>query len=311
MLSLCIQPDEGVHVKFEAKVPDSMQDTRPVDMEFHYKDQFGAQSIPDAYERLLLDVLTGDPSLFPRSDGIDLAWRLIDPILQGWDSPQAPPLYQYDPGSWVPWKSTRSCSAMAAFGASGVPAARKKVSVIERFPSRLMLARAAAEQFIRLADEAITLQGRFTVALSGGATPKTFYQQLAPLEMVSRVNWRHVHVFWGDERCVPPASPESNYRLAYEALLLHTPIPPENIYRMHGELAPESAAQEYEERLITFFQLEPLEIPRFDLILLGLGTNGHTASLFPYTSALHEQARLVVAPDIEELHSGASPSPHR
>lgn len=102
LLSLCIQPDEGVHVKFEAKVPDSMQDTRPVDMEFHYSDQFGAQSIPDAYERLLLDVLTGDASLFPRSDGIELAWGLIDPILQGWDSPQAPPLYQYDPGSWGP-----------------------------------------------------------------------------------------------------------------------------------------------------------------------------------------------------------------
>jgi glucose-6-phosphate 1-dehydrogenase len=102
LLSLCIQPDEGVHLKFEAKVPDSMQDTRAVDMEFHYGEQFPMTSLPDAYERLLLDVIHGDASLFARNDAIELAWRLIDPILQGWQSPQAPPLYAYEPESWGP-----------------------------------------------------------------------------------------------------------------------------------------------------------------------------------------------------------------
>lgn len=102
MLSLCIQPDEGIHIKFEVKVPDSMQETRPVDMEFHYHSRFDTGAIPDAYERLLLDVIAGDASLFPRSDGIDAAWRLIDPIIAGWETPEAPPLCTYEPGSWGP-----------------------------------------------------------------------------------------------------------------------------------------------------------------------------------------------------------------
>ncbi|HEY3377298.1 MAG TPA: glucose-6-phosphate dehydrogenase [Armatimonadota bacterium] len=102
LLSLCIQPDEGIHIKFEAKVPDSTQETRPVDMEFHYSDQFAMQGMPDAYERLLLDVLNGDASLFPRNDAIEVAWRVMDPVLQGWASPEAPPLRTYEPGSWGP-----------------------------------------------------------------------------------------------------------------------------------------------------------------------------------------------------------------
>lgn len=101
LLSFCIQPDEGIHIKFETKVPDSVQETRPVDMDFHYRDQFSG-SIPDAYERLLIDVLNGDASLFPRSDAIEKSWQLIDPIIQGWKTPEAPPLYTYDPGSWGP-----------------------------------------------------------------------------------------------------------------------------------------------------------------------------------------------------------------
>lgn len=102
LLSLCIQPDESIHLKFETKVPDSMQDTRPVDMEFHYRNQFAGQSMPDAYERLLLDVIHGDASLFPRNDAIEQAWRLIDPIIRGWQTPEAPPLHIYDRGSWGP-----------------------------------------------------------------------------------------------------------------------------------------------------------------------------------------------------------------
>jgi glucose-6-phosphate 1-dehydrogenase len=101
-LSLCIQPDEGIHLKFETKVPDSVQETRSVDMEFHYSSVFDTRRLPDAYERLLLDTLQGDAALFARSDGIEMGWRLIDPIVQGWQSSDAPPLVSYPVGSWGP-----------------------------------------------------------------------------------------------------------------------------------------------------------------------------------------------------------------
>jgi glucose-6-phosphate 1-dehydrogenase len=101
-LSICIQPDEGIHLKFEAKVPDSAQEARSVDMEFHYRSSFGELAIPDAYERLLLDALHGDASLFTRSDEIEAAWRIMDPVLQGWETDSAPPMARYTPGSWGP-----------------------------------------------------------------------------------------------------------------------------------------------------------------------------------------------------------------
>jgi glucose-6-phosphate 1-dehydrogenase len=101
-LSICIQPDEGIHFSFQAKVPDTTADMRNVDMSFHYADSFGAASIPDAYERLLLDVLKGDASLFTRGDSIELAWALVDQIFDGWASDKAPPLSIYKPGTWGP-----------------------------------------------------------------------------------------------------------------------------------------------------------------------------------------------------------------
>jgi glucose-6-phosphate 1-dehydrogenase len=99
MLSICIQPDEGIHLRFEAKVPDSAQDTRSVDMDFHFRNSFGEEALPDAYERLLLDALNGDASLFTRADEIEHAWHIVDPILRGWDSPHAPPLHFYESGT--------------------------------------------------------------------------------------------------------------------------------------------------------------------------------------------------------------------
>jgi len=102
ILGMCIQPDEGIHLKFEAKVPDTAADTRSVDMEFHYRDSFGETMIPEAYERLCLDALQGDATLFTRADAAELSWAYIDPIIAAWNSPQAPPLLSYEPGSWGP-----------------------------------------------------------------------------------------------------------------------------------------------------------------------------------------------------------------
>jgi 6-phosphogluconolactonase len=169
------------------------------------------------------------------------------------------------------------------------------------YPTPPGVARSVAEEFVSLSQEAILQRGRFAVALAGGSTPRAIYELLASTEFKGAVDWARVFVFFGDERCVPPDDNESNYRMAREALLDHVPIPPSNIFRMKGELAPADAATEYEKELRKFFP--SLEWPRFDLILLGMGDDGHTASLFPGTDALNETERWVVSNHVEKLHT--------
>jgi len=160
------------------------------------------------------------------------------------------------------------------------------------------LFQAAAAEFIALASAAIRDHGKFTVALSGGSTPKSLYSVLAR----SALPWDKIFFFWSDERHVPPDHPDSNYRMAKEALLSKVPVPPENIFRVRAEEKDANVvAQDYEEALRSFFRLRPGEFPRFDLILLGLGPDGHTASLFPNTPALNETKRLVVANWVEKF----------
>lgn len=175
------------------------------------------------------------------------------------------------------------------------------VSEIVVLPDPEALAREAARRFVKLADEAIASRDRFSVALSGGSTPGVLYQLLAREPHRSQIAWAQVHLFWGDERCVPPGNvrpdewpPSSNYHLAHETLIAHVPIPPENIHRIQGELEPENAAREYENGLKAFFARIP-NPKSFDLVLLGLGSDGHTASLFPGSEALDETERLAVA----------------
>lgn len=156
----------------------------------------------------------------------------------------------------------------------------------------------AAESFVRLASEKVQSTGRFSVALAGGTTPRALYQQLAN-SFSSRAPWEAIHLFWGDERCVPPDHPDSNYRMAYETLISKVPIPSENVHRMPGEGEPHFSASAYEETLRQFFGTK--EWPSFDLLLLGVGADGHTASLFPGSSALGEKARWVAASYIEKL----------
>jgi 6-phosphogluconolactonase len=164
------------------------------------------------------------------------------------------------------------------------------------------LARGAGDEFARRARRAQDAGGRFAVALSGGSTPGRLYRTLAGPSFRDQVEWAAVHFFWGDERTVPPDHPDSNFAAAREALLSRVPVPPENIHRIKGEQSdPARAAADYEEELRRFFRLGPGGLPRFDLVLLGLGADGHTASLFPGSDALTEGRRLVVAPWVEKL----------
>jgi 6-phosphogluconolactonase len=158
-------------------------------------------------------------------------------------------------------------------------------------PDGEAVAREAAQRFAELATSAVESRGRFSAALSGGSTPGRLYQLLAQEPYRAQVPWQESYLFWGDERCVPPEDPGSNYRRAEVALIRHVPMPPDNVYRIRGELEPTAASRAYARTLIDFF-CGPR--PRFDLIFLGLGQDGHTASLFPGSAALQETERLAV-----------------
>lgn len=171
---------------------------------------------------------------------------------------------------------------------------------------REALMQLAAEEFAARAEAAIQARGAFAVALSGGSTPKELYARLAseahPFRR--RIAWDKVHFFWGDERHVPPDDRESNYRMAREAMLAQLPIAAANVQRILAE-NPDAAAAAvaYEQTLRQYFKLSPGELPRFDLVLLGLGPEGHTASLFPGNKVPRDSSRLVAATWVEKLHA--------
>jgi 6-phosphogluconolactonase len=158
---------------------------------------------------------------------------------------------------------------------------------------RTALMRAAAERVVSSAAEAIERHGRFDWALSGGSTPEQLYTLLASRELLPRIDWSRVSFFFGDERCVPPDDPQSNYRMALASLLGPLGVPAERVHRMLGELGAEIAAERYQAELERCLAREGNGLPAFDLVLLGMGADGHTASLFPGTAALDERARWV------------------
>jgi 6-phosphogluconolactonase len=163
------------------------------------------------------------------------------------------------------------------------------------------LFQAAAEEVLRIATDAVAKRGRFTIALSGGSTPKNLYTLIAA-NASATLPWAQMFFFWGDERHVPPEDADSNYHMAKEALLSKVPIAPGNVFPVPAEMQDAAAAADaYEQTVRKFFGLAPGEFPRFDLILLGMGPDGHTASLFPETAALQEKSRLVVANWVEKL----------
>jgi len=171
------------------------------------------------------------------------------------------------------------------------------------FPDLSALSFAAAEEVVSRARQAIQARGIFTIALSGGSTPRMLYEMLAEdRRLRGALEWDKVHFFFSDERHVPPDHPESNYRMAYLALLSRISAPPENVHRMATELSePAPVAEHCEQALRRFFHLHAGEAPRFDLIMLGMGGDGHTASLFPGSPALEEKRKLAVAVWVEKL----------
>jgi len=172
------------------------------------------------------------------------------------------------------------------------------VTAIRVFPDPATLADAAARHVVDSGQAAINARSALSIALSGGSTPRELHLRLASPPLKDELDWTRVHIFFGDERCVPPDDPQSNYRMADETLLGHVPIPGQQIHRMRGELPPHEAAADYERELKEFFKGQP---PRLDVILLGMGDNGHTASLFPGLTAVHEQQRWVIAEYVAEV----------
>ena len=176
---------------------------------------------------------------------------------------------------------------------------------IQIVPDVEAMSRAAAETIVAHLSESLRTHDVYSIALSGGSTPKRLYALLASDAMIRKqIPWDRIHFFWGDERHVPPGHPESNYRMAYETILSKAPIPLKNIHRIHAEDADAGrAAAEYELEIRQFFKIEAGQIPSFDCVLLGMGPDGHTASLFPGTSALEETKHLVVANWVEKFQS--------
>jgi 6-phosphogluconolactonase len=173
-------------------------------------------------------------------------------------------------------------------------------SVIVSETPEVLSERVAAE-FSDLVSDVLQRQDRFTLALAGGQTPKLFYSRLAKEPYKSSIPWSRLWIFWGDERCVPKDHPESNFRMASEALLQYVPVPPAHVFRMRGEDPPPSAAREYETLLKEVFKEQ--EWPHFDLVLLGLGPDGHTASLMPGTPAMMDGDRWVVGNVVRSLQT--------
>jgi len=184
----------------------------------------------------------------------------------------------------------------------GVP--REILPGVLAYPNPTEVARAAARLFVDYAWQSISRHGQFCVALSGGNTPRMMYQLLASAEFRGQVDWAKVHVFWSDERTVPPDHPDSNYGMARRELLLRVPIPQANVHRMEAEKPNIGrAAHDYEEVLRQHLEVDDRGFPRFHLILLGMGADGHTASLFPGTRVTLQTSRWVSTPMVVKLNA--------
>lgn len=166
------------------------------------------------------------------------------------------------------------------------------------------VARRAAELIVEHIGAAVRARGVARIAVSGGSTPRAVFDLLADPHQAffQQMPWTQMQLFWVDERCVPPTNEESNFGMTWAAMVSKVPLPAANVHRMEGELDPQEAASRYESEIRNTFRLEGAETPTFDLILLGLGQDGHTASLFPHTTGLHETARICMANHVPQKY---------
>lgn len=174
------------------------------------------------------------------------------------------------------------------------------MSDVELSSDAAELVHAEAERIVALSTDAIEARGGCLVALSGGSTPRPLYELLSTPSYATRIDWSRMHLFWGDERCVPPDDPDSNYRMVREALIDRVPLQPHNVHRIRGEAPPEQAAVAYERLLREFFGQGESPARTFDLVLLGMGRDGHTASIFPGSQAMTETRRWVMPVHVEK-----------
>ena len=278
-----VQPDEGITLHVDAKVPGQTLDLQTVAMDFKYDEAF-AQTPSTGYETLLYDALTGDQTLFHRADSTEVSWRAVMPMLEAWPSQAAPVgLRGRIVGARSRARTARARRPHVAASVTHVPMARG--AVLRLAPTAEALAHAAASEVLAVLEAAMAWRGEAHLALAGGRTPAALYRVLATLPFGG---WSHVHVWFGDERAVPPEHADSNYRMARETLLSAVPIPEGHVHRMAGECPPASAASDYDLSLRALAARQERPAPAFDLLLLGMGADAHTASLFPGSPLLSE-----------------------
>ncbi|WKN31234.1 glucose-6-phosphate dehydrogenase [Porifericola rhodea] len=305
-----IQPDMGITIRFQAKRPGIYHILNPVEMVFDYQQSYDAEP-PEAYEALLLDAIEGNAALFMRADQVEEAWKVVMPILDKWDKNGKHALPKYSSGSWGPqeaddllklegheWINPKATNVKETVIEENDQHPKKGITNLHIYENKDDLSYSAAELFVRKAREAVDSKGRFVVCLTGGSSPKGMYELLKQEPFINQVPWNKTYVFWGDERPVPIEDKDSNAGMSYQALLNDVPVPRDHIFPIHGELRADIAALQYEESLQEFFQGMS---PRFDLILLGMGADGHTASLFPHVPFSHKSMTWVKEMWVEKM----------
>ncbi len=280
-LVIRIQPNESISLKFGLKMPGAGFEVKQVSMDFRY-DSLSKSYLPDAYERLLLDAMLGDSTLYARSDALEASWKFIDPILLHWKEEGSKNLFFYEPGEDGPEETV-------------ILGAEKKVCAcqednfmeIKRYNEMKEALRSMTEDMmamIRRKDFA-----PFNLALSGGETAKHMFSLWVD-EYKDKIDWNNIRFFWVDERCVPPTSPDSNYGHANHMLFKPLRIPADHIHRVKVEYEPGTEAMRYSWVVKEFLPLFN-QMPTFDCIILGVGEDSHTASIFPTTMELLSDSR--------------------
>ena len=280
-LLIAIQPEEGILLRFEVKHPGQTMRLSPVLMQFYYREAFKSAP-PEAYETLVGSRphtrRLGDGPVYGFSQ---LSGRKLGAGRSGY----------FDRKGRAQLDFADITAVQRGYGRVPCGAGAKATeAMMHVFNDLEELSQGAAAFLVQQADAAVRSRGRFVLALAGGRTPERTYALLARPPFQSQVNWPRVHIFWGDERCVPLDDPRSNARMAHTLLQDHVPVPPRHVHPMVCRESPREGAQRYEALLRVFFSGNA---PCFDLILLGLGANGHTASLFPHTGVLRERKRWV------------------